>query len=170
MELHNLKIAKGSRHLPKRVGLGIGSGMGKTSTRGVKGQGARQGRKVPVGFEGGNLPLYRRVPKHGFVSPNRVSYYNVNLSDLNLFEEGAEINPTTLFIAGLIPDLKHGVKVLGSGKLEKKVSVVANGFSKSAKKAIEDLGGKTAVEDLKTSRVNFNKSLEDLADHQEEAE
>ena len=66
MELNNLKIAKGSRHLPKRVGLGIGSGMGKTSTRGQKGQGARQGRKVPVGFEGGQLPLYRRVPKHGF--------------------------------------------------------------------------------------------------------
>ena len=87
MDLHNLKIAEGSRHLPKRVGQGIGSGMGKTSTRGQKGQGARQGRKVPVGFEGGQLPLYRRVPKHGFVNYGRVEYAVINLLDLEGFDD-----------------------------------------------------------------------------------
>lgn len=168
MELNNLKIAKGSRHLPKRVGLGIGSGMGKTSTRGVKGQGARQGRKVPVGFEGGSLPLFRRVPKHGFTSPNRVEYYNVNLDDLNGFEDGATVNVTSLFAVGLVPDLKAPVKVLGNGKLEKKLTVTANAFSASAKAAIEAAGGSVATETIKESRVAFNKSLVELAEADEE--
>ena len=92
MDLHNLKIAEGSRHLPKRVGQGIGSGMGKTSTRGQKGQGARQGRKVPVGFEGGQLPLYRRVPKHGFVNYGRVEYAVINLLDLEGFDDGVIVD------------------------------------------------------------------------------
>lgn len=164
MELHNLKIKEGSRHLPKRVGLGIGSGMGKTSTRGQKGQGARQGRKVPVGFEGGNLPLYRRVPKHGFVSPNRVSYVTVNVGDFDeFFEEGTEITLTTLAFVGLIANLNQPVKVLGNGKVTKKYSVSAQGFSKSAKAAIEAAGGTCNVVSLKDSRVAFNKALDKFA-------
>lgn len=164
MELHNLKIKEGSRHLPKRVGLGIGSGMGKTSTRGQKGQGARQGRKVPVGFEGGNLPLYRRVPKHGFVSPNRVSYVVVNLGDLDsFFDDGTDISLTTLAFAGLIPNLNQPVKVLGNGKVTKKFTVSVQAFSKSAKDAIEAAGGKCEVVSLKDARVAFNKTLNDFA-------
>lgn len=164
MELHNLKIKEGSRHLPKRVGLGIGSGMGKTSTRGQKGQGARQGRKVPVGFEGGNLPLYRRVPKHGFVSPNRVSYVVVNLGDLdNFFEDGTDISLTTLAFAGLIPNLNQPVKVLGNGKVTKKFNISVQAFSKSAKDAVEAAGGKCEVVSLKDARVAFNKALNDFA-------
>mgnify|MGYP002516014000 CR=1 FL=1 len=164
MELHNLKIKEGSRHLPKRVGLGIGSGMGKTSTRGQKGQGARQGRKVPVGFEGGNLPLYRRVPKHGFVSPNRVAYVVINLADLeSVFEDGAEINPTTLVFAGLIANLNQPVKVLGNGKITKKLNVSSQAFSKSAKEAIEAAGGKCEIVSLKDARIAFNKALNDFA-------
>lgn len=164
MELHNLKIKEGSRHLPKRVGLGIGSGMGKTSTRGQKGQGARQGRKVPVGFEGGNLPLYRRVPKHGFVSPNRVAYVVINLADLeSVFEDGAEINPTTLVFAGLVANLNQPIKVLGNGKITKKLSVSSQAFSKSAKEAIEAAGGKCEVISLKDARIAFNKALNDFA-------
>jgi large subunit ribosomal protein L15 len=169
MELKDLKVASGSRHLPKRVGRGLGSGMGKTSTRGQKGQGARQGRKVAPGFEGGNLPLFRRVPKHGFVSPNRVTYYNVTLEDLNGFEDGAEVNLTSLFIAGLVPDLKKGVKILANGKLERKLSVKAQGFSAAAKAAIEEKGGVAEVENLKAARIAFNAALEDLADSDEEA-
>ena len=164
MELHNLKIKEGSRHLPKRVGLGIGSGMGKTSTRGQKGQGARQGRKVPVGFEGGNLPLYRRVPKHGFVSPNRVAYVVINLADLDsVFEDGAEINPTTLVFAGLIANMNQPVKVLGNGKITKKLNVSSQAFSKSAKEAIEAAGGKCEIVSLKDARIAFNKALNDFA-------
>lgn len=164
MELNNLKIKEGSRHLPKRVGLGIGSGMGKTSTRGQKGQGARQGRKVPVGFEGGNLPLYRRVPKHGFVSPNRVSYAIINLADLDAcFDDGAEINPTTLVFAGLIANLNQPIKVLGNGKVTKKLSVSAQAFSKKSKETIEAAGGKCEVVSLKDARIAFNKALVNLA-------
>ena len=112
MDLHNLKIAEGSRHLPKRVGQGIGSGMGKTSTRGQKGQGARQGRKVPVGFEGGQLPLYRRVPKHGFVNYGRVEYAVINLLDLEGFDDGVIVDCTALLAVGLIKNLNKPVSSL----------------------------------------------------------
>lgn len=160
MELNNLKIAKGSRHLPKRVGLGLGSGMGKTSTRGQKGQGARQGRKVPVGFEGGNLPLYRRVPKHGFTPINRVEYVAVNLETLNeLFEDGATVNLTALVIAGVIHNLNNPVKVLARGTVDKKLDVQVQAFSKAAKEAIEKAGGKTSVVSLKDSKAEFEKVL-----------
>jgi len=165
MELNNLKIAKGSRHLPKRVGLGLGSGMGKTSTRGQKGQGARQGQKVPLGFEGGNLPLYRRLPKHGFVSPNRVENRNVQLSDLeSFFEDGAEITLTSLVFVGLIPNLNNPVKVLGGAKITKKFSISAQAFSKSAKDAIEAVGGKANTVTLKDSRVAFNAAIMSIAE------
>lgn len=158
MNLNSMKIAKGSRHLPKRVGLGLGSGMGKTSTRGQKGQGARQGSKVPFGFEGGNFPLYRRVPKHGFVSPNRLPYVIINLEDLEKFENGAAVDDVILMEAGLVANLNHPVKVLGNGKLTKKLNVTAQAFSASAKKAIEAAGGKAIVVSLKDSRVALNKA------------
>jgi large subunit ribosomal protein L15 len=165
MNLNSLKIKAGSRHLPKRVGLGIGSGMGKTSTRGQKGQGARQGQKVPLGFEGGNLPLYRRVPKHGFVSPNRVSYVILNVGDLSrLFQDGAAIDDTSLLAAGLIPNLNRPVKILGEGEVDKKLSVTVQAFSASAKEKIEKAGGKTTVESLKDSRVAFKKALASAAE------
>jgi large subunit ribosomal protein L15 len=164
MELHTLKIAKGSRHLPKRVGLGLGSGMGKTSTRGQKGQGARQGRKVPVGFEGGQLPLYRRIPKHGFVSPNRIAYYPINVEDLEkVFADGAEINNTSLLFADIIHNLNQPVKILAKGKVTKKFSVSAQAFSKAAKDAIEKAGGKTTIVSLKDARVAYRQSLEAIA-------
>lgn len=164
MELGSLKIAKGSRHLPKRVGQGIGSGRGKTSTRGVKGQGARQGRKVPVGFEGGQLPLFRRVPKHGFTNYGRVDYTILKLSDLEGFENEATVTLTSLVFAGLIRNLNKPVKIVGTGELTKKLNVKVQGFTKSAKSAIEKAGGKAEVETLKDARVAFHKSLNDLAE------
>lgn len=157
MDLHNLKIAEGSRHLPKRVGQGIGSGMGKTSTRGQKGQGARQGRKVPVGFEGGQLPLYRRLPKHGFVNYGRVEYAIVKLSDLEAFEANAEINDVILLEAGLIKNLNKPVKVLGNGELTKALNLKVQAYTKSAKAAIEKVGGKAEVETLKDARIALKK-------------
>mgnify|MGYP000948410370 CR=1 FL=1 len=171
MELSNLKIAKGSRHLPKRVGLGIGSGMGKTSTRGQKGQGARQGRKVPEGFEGGQLPLYRRLPKHGFTSPNRVAYLPVNIEDLEeVFEDGAVINNITLVCAGIIKNFNNPIKVLGKGKLTKKFAISAQAFSKGAKESIENAGGKAEVLTLKDARIAAREYLAklDAADSQNE--
>ena len=164
MELGSLKIAKGSRHLPKRVGQGIGSGRGKTSTRGVKGQGARQGRKVPVGFEGGQLPLFRRVPKHGFTNYGRVEYTILALSDLEGFENGATVTLTSLVFAGLIRNLNKPVKIVGTGELTKKLEVKVQGFTKSAKASIEKAGGKAEVVSLKDARVEFHKSLNDLAE------
>ena len=160
MELHDLKIAEGSRHLPKKVGRGLGSGMGKTSTRGQKGQGARQGRKVPVGFEGGQLPLYRRLPKHGFTNYGRVEYAIVKLSDLDaIFADGTTVNDTALVFAGLLRNLNQPVKILGNGDLTKKLNVTVQAFTKSAKEAIEKVGGTTSVETLKEARIAFNKTL-----------
>lgn len=160
MELSNLKKPKGSTHLPKRVGLGIGSGMGKTSTRGQKGQGARQGPKVPLGFEGGNFPIYRRVPKHGFTSPNRVEYKIVSLGDIDKsFDNGKEVSLTTLLFAGLIDNLNQPVKILSNGTLTKKLNVSVQAYSKSAKEAIEKASGKANVVTLKDSRIELKKVL-----------
>lgn len=157
MELNNLKIAKGSRHLPKRVGLGIGSGMGKTSTRGQKGQGARQGRKVPVGFEGGQLPLYRRVPKHGFNNYGRVAYYVLNLRDLETLElsEGEIIDNTLLWQYRIIKNLNQPVKLLGVGECTKAYTIHLQAFSSKAKEAVEKAGGKCEVVSLKDARIAF---------------
>ena len=168
MELNELKIAEGSRHLPKKVGRGLGSGMGKTSTRGQKGQGARQGRKVPVGFEGGQLPLYRRLPKHGFTNYCRVEYTIVKLDDLEAaFVEGATVNDTALVFAGLVRNLNKPVKILGNGQLSKKLNVTVQAFTKSAKEAIEKVGGIAATETLKDARIAFNKSLASLGTENE---
>lgn len=171
MELNELKIAEGSRHLPKKVGRGLGSGMGKTSTRGQKGQGARQGRKVPIGFEGGQLPLYRRIPKHGFVNYGRVEYTIVKLGDLDAaFADGTTVNDTALVFAGLVRNLNNPVKILGNGTLTKKLNVTVQAFTKSAKEAIEKVGGTTATESLHDARVTFNKSLASLNQDQSENE
>lgn len=170
MDLHNLKIAKGSRHLPKRVGQGIGSGMGKTSTRGQKGQGARQGRKVPVGFEGGQLPLYRRLPKHGFVNYGRVEYAIIKLSDLEGFDANVVVDNTSLLAVGLIPNLNKPVKVLGNGELTKALNVKVQAYTKSAKAAIEKVGGTAEVVSLKDARIALKKALADAAEDETEGE
>ena len=170
MDLHNLKIAKGSRHLPNRVGQGIGSGMGKTSTRGQKGQGARQGRKVPVGFEGGQLPLYRRLPKHGFVNYGRVEYAIIKLSDLEGFDANVVVDNTSLLAVGLIPNLNKPVKVLGNGELTKALNVKVQAYTKSAKAAIEKVGGTAEVVSLKDARIALKKALADAAEDETEGE
>ncbi|ADI25199.1 50S ribosomal protein L15 [Geobacillus thermoleovorans CCB_US3_UF5] len=145
MKLHELKPAPGSRKKAVRVGRGIGSGNGKTSGRGQKGQNARSGGGVRLGFEGGQTPLFRRLPKRGFTNINRKEYAVVNLEKLNRFEDGTEVTPELLLETGVISKLKSGVKILGKGQIEKKLTVKAHKFSASAKEAIEAAGGKTEV-------------------------
>ncbi len=165
MELENLNKPAGSTHLPKRVGHGIGSGIGKTSARGQKGQGARQGQKVPVGFEGGQLPLYRRVPKHGFTNYGRVEYQIINLSDLNCFEEGTKVDCSALIFAGLIRNLNNPVKLLGNGELEVKVDIALQGISKSARAAIEEKGGSVEIVSLKDARIAHKELMNEFLAH-----
>jgi large subunit ribosomal protein L15 len=145
-QLHTLKAPKGSLHRKKRVGRGQGSGLGKTAGRGGKGQKARSGNMRFEGFEGGQSPLQRRLPKFGFNNPNRVVYAVVNLSDLERFEAGATVGPDELRSAGLVKGRVDGVKVLASGALSKKVTVRAHKFSATAKEAIARAGG--AAEEL----------------------
>ncbi|GMB10020.1 50S ribosomal protein L15 [Thermolongibacillus altinsuensis] len=145
MKLHELKPAPGSRKERNRVGRGIGSGNGKTSGRGHKGQNARSGGGVRIGFEGGQTPLFRRLPKRGFTNIHRKEYAIVNLEALNRFEDGTEVTPELLLETGVISKLKAGVKVLGNGEITKKLTVKAHKFSASAKEAIEAVGGKTEV-------------------------
>lgn len=143
MKLHELKPAEGSRQVRNRVGRGTSSGNGKTAGRGQKGQKARG--KVRLGFEGGQMPLFRRMPKRGFKNINRKEYAIVNLETLNKFEDGAEVTPTLLVESGIIKDEKDGIKVLGNGTLNKQLTVKASKFSASAKEAIESKGGKAEV-------------------------
>lgn len=145
MALNNLKPAEGSRHVRHRIGRGSSSGWGKTSGRGQKGQLARSGGKTRLGFEGGQTPLYRRIPKRGFTNINRVEYNVVNLDALNIFEDGSEVTPTELIEAGLLKNKKRDVKILGNGELERKLTVKASKFSASAKAAIEAAGGACEV-------------------------
>lgn len=145
MKLHELKPAEGSRKTRNRVGRGTGSGNGKTSGKGHKGQNARSGGGVRPGFEGGQTPLFRRLPKRGFTNINRKDYAIVSLDKLNLFEDGTEVTTELLLEAGMISKVRSGVKVLGDGKLEKKLTVKANKFSASAKEAIEAAGGTVEV-------------------------
>ena len=145
MKLHTLKPNEGSIKNRKRVGRGQGSGTGKTSGRGEKGQNARSGGGVRVGFEGGQMPLFRRMPKRGFKNINRKEYAIVNLETLNKFEDGAEVTPALLVESGIIKDEKDGIKVLGNGTLNKQLTVKASKFSASAKEAIESKGGKAEV-------------------------
>jgi len=145
MRLHELQPAPGSRKERNRVGRGIGSGNGKTSGRGQKGQKARSGGGVRIGFEGGQTPLFRRLPKRGFTNINRKEYAIVNLDALNRFENGTEVTPELLLETGVVSKLKAGVKILGNGQIEKKLTVKAHKFSSAAKEAIEAAGGKTEV-------------------------
>ena len=144
--LNELKPAEGARHSKKRLGRGIGSGTGKTAGRGTKGQNARSGGGVRPGFEGGQLPLFQRLPKRGFKNISRVEYAVVNVEKLNCFENGATVDVDAIIKAKLIKDVKDGVKILGNGELTKKLTVKANKFSESAKKAIEAKGG--SVEEI----------------------
>jgi large subunit ribosomal protein L15 len=143
MKLNELKPSEGSRTNRKRIGRGTSSGTGKTAGRGQKGQKARG--KVRLGFEGGQMPLYRRIPKRGFTNINRKEFAIVNLDALNVFDEGAEVTPESLLKAGIISKQLSGVKILGNGEISKKLTVKANKFSESAVKAIEAAGGKTEV-------------------------
>lgn len=145
MKLHELKPAEGSRKVRNRVGRGTSSGNGKTAGRGQKGQKARSGGKVRLGFEGGQTPLFRRMPKRGFKNINCKEYAIVNLETLNKFEDGAEVTPALLVESGIIKDEKDGIKVLGNGTLNKQLTVKASKFSASAKEAIESKGGKAEV-------------------------
>ncbi|GKU84965.1 MULTISPECIES: 50S ribosomal protein L15 [Niallia] len=145
MKLHELKPAEGSRQERKRKGRGIGSGNGKTAGKGHKGQNARSGGGVRPGFEGGQTPLFRRLPKRGFTNINRKEYAVVNLDVLNRFEDGAEVTPELLIETGIVSNEKAGIKILARGKVEKKLTVKAHKFSSAAKEAIEAAGGQTEV-------------------------
>ncbi|MBA4603188.1 50S ribosomal protein L15 [Thermoactinomyces mirandus] len=145
MKLHELKPAAGARKAKKRLGRGISAGQGKTSGRGHKGQNARSGGGVRPGFEGGQNPIYRRLPKRGFTNPNRVEYAIINMDTLNRFEEGTVVTPEFLVEKGVLKNLKGGLKVLGNGELEKKLTVKAHKFSASAIEKINAAGGSTEV-------------------------
>lgn len=146
MKLHELNPSEGAFKTRKRVGRGPGSGLGKTSGKGHKGQNARSGGGVRPGFEGGQLPLFRRLPKRGFSNaPFKTRYAVINLSDLNKFEDGAVITPELLKEMGILKNQLDGVKVLAKGSLEKKLTVKANKFSDKAKEEIEAKGGKAEV-------------------------
>ncbi|MGG5254624.1 50S ribosomal protein L15 [Neobacillus sp. SM06] len=145
MKLHELKPAEGSRQERKRKGRGIGSGNGKTAGKGHKGQNARSGGGVRVGFEGGQTPLFRRLPKRGFTNVNRKEYAVVNLDALNRFEDGTEVTPELLIESRVVKSEKAGIKILAKGNVEKKLTVKAHKFSSAAKEAIEAAGGTIEV-------------------------
>ena len=145
MKLHELKAAGGSTKNPKRKGRGTGTGNGTTAGRGMNGQKSRSGGGVRLGFEGGQMPLYRRIPKRGFTCRNSKEIVGINLSALERFEDGAEVSVEALIEAGIVKNPRDGVKILGNGELTKKLNVKANAFSASAKEKIEALGGKAEV-------------------------
>ena len=145
MKLHELKPAQGSRKTRNRVGRGSSSGNGKTAGRGQKGQKARSGGNIRSGFEGGQTPLFRRLPKRGFTNINAKEYALVNLEQLNVFEDGAEVTPIVLVETGIVKAEKSGIKILGNGELTKKLTIKAAKFSKSAEAAIIAKGGSIEV-------------------------
>ena len=146
MDLSNLRPAEGSKHSSDfRRGRGHGSGNGKTAGKGHKGQKARSGGGTRPGFEGGQMPLYRRIPKRGFTCRNSKTIVGINLAALERFEDGAVVSVETLVETGIVSNPKDGVKILGNGELTKKLTVQANAFSASAKEKIEALGGKAEV-------------------------
>ncbi len=146
MKLHELEKNIGATHAKKRVGHGPGSGLGKTSGRGQKGQKARSGGSINPVFEGGQLPLYRRLPKRGFSNyPFKKEYAVINLSDLNVFEDGTVVTPALLKERGIVKKRLSGIKVLGEGQLEKKLTVQAHKFSKNAIDKINESGSKAEV-------------------------
>ena len=145
MKLNELKPAVGSTTAPRRLGRGVGSGLGKTSGKGHKGAKARSGGGKRPGFEGGQMPLYRRVPKKGFTNIYGVDYADVNVERLEIFEDGAVVDADALKAAGIIKKELGGVKIMGNGELTKKLTVKAAKFTASAKEKIEALGGKAEV-------------------------
>lgn len=145
MKLNEMKPANGARFVSKRIGRGLGTGNGKTAGKGNKGQNARSGGGVAIGFEGGQTPAFKRFPKRGFTNYGRKEYAIVNVEDLNRFDEGDTVDFEALKAAGLVKKELDGLKVLGAGKLEKKLTVKANKFSQSAQKAIEEAGGTVEV-------------------------
>lgn len=146
MKLHELQPAAGSKKTRTRVGRGLGSGLGKTSGRGQKGQNSRSGGGVRSGFEGGQMPLYRRLPKRGFNNVFAKQYAEVNVEQLNRFEDGATVDPVALIEAGILKNVHDGIRILGNGTLEtKNLTVIANGFTKSAEEKITAAGGKVEV-------------------------
>ncbi|MFU0832295.1 MAG: 50S ribosomal protein L15 [Oscillospiraceae bacterium] len=145
MKLHDLTSVPGSRKEPKRIGRGAGSGQGKTAGKGHKGQKARSGGSIRPGFEGGQMPLQRRVPKRGFTNIFAKNIQAVNVGTLNKFEDGATVDAQALIDAGIVKDRCDGIKILGNGKLDKKLNVKVSAFSASAKQKIEAAGGKAEV-------------------------
>ena len=145
MKLHELKPAAGSRKAPKRSGRGTGSGLGRNAGKGEKGQNARSGGGVRPGFEGGQMPLYRRLPKRGFTNPFSKEFVCINIDRLNIFENGTEITPEVLLERRVVSKVLDGVKILGNGTLEKSLTVKGCKFSKSAIEKIEAAGGKVEV-------------------------
>jgi len=157
MRLHNLKPRPGAKHRTKRLGIGESSGHGKTSGRGGKGQTARSGGSIRLGFEGGQMPLIRRIPKRGFNNANfRTIYAIVNIEQLNVFDNGATVTPETLTEAGLADKLFEGVKVLGNGELKKKLTVKAQRFSATAREKITKAGGQ--CEDLPLRSIHHKEA------------
>ncbi len=145
MKLHDLKPAVGATTAQKRLGRGVGSGLGKTSGKGHKGAKARSGGGKRPGFEGGQMPLTMRLPKRGFTNNFRTEYAAINVERLEVFEDGMTVTPVELIQYGIIKNVQDGVKILGNGELTKKLTVQANKFSQSAKEKIEAAGGKAEV-------------------------
>lgn len=145
MKLHELSKPIGSTKNPKRKGRGTATGQGKTAGRGMNGQNSRSGGGVRLGFEGGQMPLYRRIPKRGFTNVFKKEWSIMNVSDLNAYEDGTVITPELLAADGKVKQVTAGVKILGNGDLEKKLTVQANKFSKAAIEKIEAAGGKAEV-------------------------
>ena len=146
MKLHELSPNKGSRKAKKRVGRGTGSGLGTTAGRGMNGQNSRSGGGVRPGFEGGQMPLFRRLPKRGFTNARfKKNWTILNVEELNVFENGTVITPELLMESGLVKKLNDGVKILGNGEIEKKLTIKANKFTQTAIQKIEAVGGKAEV-------------------------
>ena len=145
MRLHDLRPAEGSTKSKKRVGRGTGSGLGTTAGRGANGQNSRSGGGVRPGFEGGQMPLFRRIPKRGFHNKFKKQWTVINIEILNEFEDGTEITPEVLLQTGVVSKLSYGLKILGDGELNKKLTVKANKFTQSAINKIEAAGGKAEV-------------------------
>ena len=145
MKLHELRAVPGATKAPKRKGRGTATGQGKTAGRGMNGQKSRSGGGVRLGFEGGQMPLYRRIPKRGFTNLFGTEYTAINVEELNRFEAGTEVTPELIVETGMAKQVKDGIKILGNGTLEKALTVKAHKFSKSAIEKIEAAGGKAEV-------------------------
>ena len=145
MKLHELRAVAGSTKEPKRKGRGTATGQGKTAGRGMNGQNSRSGGGVRLGFEGGQMPLYRRIPKRGFTNIWATEYTTLNVESLNKFEAGTVVTPELLKEAGLVKQVKDGIKILGNGSIEKNLTVQAHKFTKTAVEKIEAAGGKAEV-------------------------